>query len=87
MRTPIRLPNRGRSKLVRAAALAVTGVAFAGGAAPARANEARAQLRPTADGWALVAADDSVIYAATGAAARQLCLERARAAGVLRIVR
>jgi hypothetical protein len=70
---------------LRTLALVLAGIAVAGGGAPAAQAEAR--LQRTADGWALVAADESIVYAASGAAARYRCLERARKSGVLRIVR
>ena len=42
-------------------------------------------LRATGDGWALMSAGGRVVFSALGVSGRRMCLEFARAAGVLSV--
>jgi hypothetical protein len=43
-------------------------------------------LRPTGDGWSLMAPDGRVVFRALGLAGRRRCLEYARELGVLAVI-
>jgi hypothetical protein len=43
-------------------------------------------LRPTDDGWSLVASDGHLVYRALGTRGRRQCLEFARARGVVAVL-
>jgi hypothetical protein len=42
-------------------------------------------LRATGDGWALMSSGGRVVFSALGVSGRRMCLEFARAAGVLSV--
>jgi hypothetical protein len=68
-----RMPRRARTAFATIASMAAIGGAGA------------VSLTPVAGGFAVTAADGSVLYSAIGPGARALCLSRARELGALRI--
>jgi hypothetical protein len=75
-----------RQRLTRPVTAVAAALAIAGAAAPSASATQEARLRQTADGWALVAPDDTVLFEARGSGARITCLRRATDTGVLRIL-
>ena len=89
-----RRPRRLLAVGASIAASTLTGAAAAPAAqsSPTRSSAGEAPgalapttLRRTPDGWALAAADETIVYQATGSEARFLCLEHARTMGALRV--
>jgi hypothetical protein len=60
-----------------------SGARHAARLAPAYGAARRLRLLPSGDGWSLVRADGALVFSALGCSGRRLCLEFARATGVL----
>lgn len=80
-----RLPNRRYRRLIPAV---LSSVAIAAGALPGDAAASPAtnlSLRPTTTGWSLVTPAGKIAYEASGARARERCLQRALQLGAVKL--